>query len=65
MLRRLIPKALSPVAVWALRSFDPIPVYRGAQVSVIRTFMLSIECLAAGDSILLFPENPKHTYEKK
>ena len=64
-LRKLLPKVLSPIIVWALGSFDPIPVYRGAQVSVIRTFTLSIECLAAGDSILLFPENPKHTYEKK
>jgi hypothetical protein len=64
-LRRWIPGALSPLIVWALRSFDPIPVYRGAQVNVIRTFTQSIECLAAGDSILLFPENPEHTYEKK
>ena len=51
--------------MWALRSFDPIPVYRGAQMNVIRTFTLSIECLAAGDSILLFPENPTDMYEKK
>lgn len=64
-LRKLLPKAFSAIIVWALRSFDPIPVYRGAQMNVIRTFTLSIECLAAGDSILLFPENPKHTYEKK
>jgi hypothetical protein len=64
-LRRLIPRVLSPIVVWALRSFDPIPVYRGAQMNVIRTFTLSIECLAAGDSILLFPENPEHAYEKK
>jgi hypothetical protein len=64
-LRRLIPKALSPIIVWALRSFDPIPVYRGAQMNVVKTFMLSIDCLAAGDSILLFPENPEQTYGKK
>ncbi len=64
-LRKLLPRILSPIIVWALRSFDPIPVYRGAQANVIRTFTLSIECLAAGDSILLFPENPAHTYEKK
>ncbi len=56
-LRKLLPKLLSPLVVWALRSFDPIPVYRGAQTSVIKTFSLSIECLASGDSILLFPEN--------
>jgi hypothetical protein len=64
-LQKLIPRLISPIVVWALRSFDPIPVYRGAQTNVIRTFSLSIECLAAGDSILLFPENPKQTYEEK
>jgi len=65
VLRRWLPKVLSPIIVWALGSFDPIPVYRGAQMNVIKTFMLSIECLAAGDSVLLFPENPEHTYGKK
>ncbi len=65
VLCRLIPRMLSPVVAWALRSFDPIPVYRGTQASVIKTFSLSIECLAAGDSILLFPENPVRSYGKK
>lgn len=58
-LRKFIAKALSPIVVWALRSFDPIPVYRGAGRSVMRTFTLSVECLNSGDSILLFPENPE------
>ena len=64
-LRRWIPKVISPVVVWALRSFDPIPVYRGATANVIKTFSLSITCLNAGDSILLFPENPEDTYEEQ
>ncbi len=64
-LRKFIVNALSPVVVWALRSFDPIPVYRGAGRELIKTFTLSIECLNSGDSILLFPENPEEQYGGK
>jgi hypothetical protein len=60
--RRWSAKILSPIVVWALNSFDPIPVYRGTARNVIKTFSLSVECLHAGDSILLFPENPEEEY---
>jgi hypothetical protein len=61
-LRRFLAQMLSRPVVWALSSFDPIPVYRGTAREVIRTFSMSVECLCAGDSILLFPENPKERY---
>ncbi len=61
-MRQAIAKILSPVVVWALSSFEPIPVYRGTARNVIKTFELSIECLQSGDSILLFPENPEERY---
>lgn len=64
-IRKFMAKALSPVVVWALRSFDPIPVYRGSGRDIIKTFTLSIECLNSGDSILLFPENPEEKYGDK
>lgn len=64
-LRKFIAKTLSPVIVWALRSFDPVPVFRGAGRDIIKTFTLSIECLNSGDSILLFPENPEERYGSK
>ncbi|MGI5850320.1 MAG: lysophospholipid acyltransferase family protein [Christensenellales bacterium] len=64
-IKKLIARTISPIIVWALRSFDPIPVYRGTARTVIKTFLLSIECLNAGDSILLFPENPDEEYEEK
>jgi hypothetical protein len=60
--KKFIAKALSPVIIWGLHSFDPIPVYRGATRNVIKTFTLSVECLNSGDSILLFPENPEENY---
>jgi hypothetical protein len=63
-MRRFLARILSRPVVWALSSFDPIPVYRGTAREVIRTFSLSVECLCAGDSILLFPENPKERYSE-
>jgi hypothetical protein len=64
-LRRALVTIISPIVVWALSSFDPIPVYRGSTKDVIKTFSLSIACLNAGDSILLFPENPEDTYQEQ
>lgn len=61
-MRKALTKMLSPLVVWALSSFEPIPVYRGTARSVLKTFTLSIECLESGDSILLFPENPEERY---
>jgi hypothetical protein len=58
-IKKFVASALSPIIVWALRSFDPVPVYRGAGREIIKTFNLSVECLNSGDSILLFPENPE------
>jgi len=61
-MRKLAAAIASPIVAWALNSLDPIPVYRGTVRNVIKTFELSIECLQAGDSILLFPENPEERY---
>lgn len=60
--RRALARLLSPVVVWALSSFDPIPVHRGTGRGLLRTFELSVECLQAGDSLLIFPENPEDRY---
>ncbi len=61
-LRKALTNILSPLVVWALSSFEPIPVYRGTARNVLKTFELSVECLQSGDSILLFPENPEDRY---
>ncbi len=62
VMRKALAKMLSPLVVWALNSFEPIPVYRGAAKNVLKTFELSMDCLQSGDSILLFPENPVGRY---
>lgn len=64
-LRKPLAKWLSPIIVWALNSFEPVPVYRGTGRNVIKTFTMSVECLSTGDSILLFPENPEQDYEEE
>jgi hypothetical protein len=60
--KRLITMIFSPIVVWGLKSFDPIPVYRGSARGTVKTFKMSVECLNSGDSILLFPENPEERY---
>ncbi len=45
---------------WALNSFNPIPVVRGASRDVMSTFERSITALEEGDNILIFPEKPKN-----
>jgi hypothetical protein len=61
-IKKLITKILSPIIIWGLKSFDPIPVYRGSARDAVKTFKMSVECLNSGDSILLFPENPEERY---
>lgn len=61
-MRKTLARMLSPLVVWALNSFEPIPVYRGTGRGVLKTFELSVECLQSGDSLLLFPENPEERY---
>ena len=45
--------------IWALNSFDPIPVHKDSLREVIKTMNESVEALKADDNILLFPENPE------
>lgn len=63
-LPRFIKRAAASVAAraasWALNSFDPVPVYLGNIREVYKTMQASVQVLAEGDSLLLFPENPTH-----
>ncbi len=47
------------IVCWALNSFNPIPVVRGASRDVMSTFNASLKALEEGDNILIFPEKPK------
>lgn len=50
---------LTRVVCWALNSFNPIPVVRGASRDVMSTLNESLNALEEGDNILIFPEKPK------
>jgi len=50
---------LTRVVCWALNSFNPIPVVRGASRDVMSTLNESLKALEEGDNILIFPEKPK------
>ena len=62
-LKRFCTKISSKFCLWALNSFDPIPVYRGNLRAIVKTLELSVEALKADDNILLFPENPSGNEE--
>lgn len=51
---------LTRLTCWALNSFNPIPVVRGASRDVMTTFNESLKALEEGDNILIFPEKPKN-----
>jgi 1-acyl-sn-glycerol-3-phosphate acyltransferase len=57
--RSFISKAISPPLAWAMRSTNPIPVYRNNPHKTKRTFKLTVEAMEAEDNILIFPENPR------
>ena len=55
-------KAFCRVASWlvchVLRSYHPIPVYKGNTRKTIETLSLSIDALNKGENLLIFPEKP-------
>jgi hypothetical protein len=52
----LVAKGISPISVPLLRAAGCIPVWQGE--GVYETFERSVELLAAGKSLLIFPEDP-------
>jgi len=53
-----LARLIGPVAVWAMRQFEAIPVYRNKPRELMTTFRRSVEAMEAGDNLLIFPENP-------
>lgn len=56
----LAVKLLKRVSLWLFDSIDSIPVYRFRLRKIMQTFQLTCQALAAGDNVLIFPENPDH-----
>lgn len=67
-LRRTCAHAVASFGLWGTGSLEAIPVYRDHPVQLRKTFRRSVDALAAGDALLIFPENPNaagqdHGYE--
>lgn len=57
-LKRFLAMVGARLCVWALNSFDPVHVHLGNIRELYKTMQSSVQVLAEGDSLLLFPENP-------
>lgn len=53
-----IARTEAKLALWMTKSIEAIPVYRNKPRMLMQTFRLSVEAMEAGDSLLIFPENP-------
>jgi len=60
-MRMRISRLFAPLMAWAMRSTDPIPVYRGGIGKLMRTVKLTLEAMEAEYNILIFPENNMDT----
>jgi len=56
--KRRLARWMGKAALWMTRSIEAIPVYRNKPRMLMHTFRLSVEAMEAGDSLLIFPENP-------
>lgn len=56
--KRRLSRWMGKAAIWMTKSIEAIPVYRNKPRMLMQTFRLSVEAMEAGDSLLIFPENP-------
>lgn len=56
--KRRLARWMGKAAIWMTKSIEAIPVYRNKPRMLMQTFRLSVEAMEAGDSLLIFPENP-------
>lgn len=62
--RRWLSRTLARPVTWALNSFDPIPVNKRSAHAAVATFASTVDVLAEGDNVLIFPEKPKRVRKK-
>ena len=62
-LRISLARVLGSMSVTVMNQLEAIPVYRDSPEKLRDTIRQSVECLEAGDHLLIFPENTDHKYE--
>lgn len=63
-LAKFFLKLIVPLVLLILNSVEPIPVYRKTR-EILKTIDLTVEALVEQDNILIFPENPLSTSNKR
>ena len=58
-----LAKLCAMPVIWALSSYDPIPVNRSDIRRIVRTMQQTTEAMLEGDNVLIFPENPSANTE--
>lgn len=65
MLDWFMRKIGAPFIAWVMKSLDSIPVYHDNPRQLMQTFRETVTSMQAGDNILIFPENPEASAERK
>ena len=60
---RLASRIIEPACLWVMRKTEAIPVYRGGN-EIFTTFRQSMEALADGYNIVIFPERDELEYHR-
>ena len=63
--KRPLIRLIAPFLVWLFKGLRAIPVYRGRPKDLLKTFRLTLDAMAQGDNILIFPENADEHEEGK
>ena len=62
--RRLLARVLGWLSVNVMNALRAIPVYKDSPMKLRQTLRESVEALAAGEDLMIFPEHPEGKYEK-
>ena len=61
-IKRLLARMAAWLCVNVTGQLECIPVYRDSPSKLRETFRMTLDCLEAGDNLLIFPEDPDNKY---
>ena len=61
--RKAAARFIGWLSVNVMNQIESIPVYRDSPMKLRETVRMSIDAMATGDNLLIFPENPDNKYE--
>ena len=63
-LRKAVARFMGWLSVTVTKQIEGIPVYRDSPMKLRETVRMSIDAMAMGDNLMIFPENPEGKYQK-